>query len=70
MKIDQIRDQLAIIGEKVDNVELVRVVLNGFTKHWEPFVKSLRAREKLPKWERLWDGCIQEDTREESRADK
>jgi hypothetical protein len=31
---------------------------------------GIRAREKLPKWERLWDDCIQEETRRESRSGK
>jgi hypothetical protein len=70
MRITQTRDQLAAIGEKVDDVELVNVALNGFTKSWEPFVKGICAREKLPNWERLWDDCIQEETREESKASK
>jgi hypothetical protein len=58
------------IGEKVEDVELVNVALNGFTKSWEPFVKGVCAREKLPNWERLWDDCIQEETREESKASR
>jgi hypothetical protein len=28
------------------------------------------AKEKLPKWERLWDDCIQEETRTESISGK
>jgi hypothetical protein len=54
----------------VDDIELVNVALNGFTKSWEPFVKGIRAREKLPDWQRLWDDCIQQETREESKASK
>jgi hypothetical protein len=53
MRITLTRDQLAAIGEKVDDVELVNVTLNGFTKSWESFVKGVCAREKLPNWERL-----------------
>jgi hypothetical protein len=37
---------------------------------WEPFVKGICARENLPKFERLWDDYIQEETRMESKADK
>jgi hypothetical protein len=43
MRITQVRDQLAAIGEKVDDVELVNVALNGFPKSWEPFVKGVCA---------------------------
>jgi hypothetical protein len=70
MRITQIRDQLAAIGEVVLDAELVNVALNGFTKAWEPFIMGICAREKLPKWERLWDDCIQEETRRESRPNK
>jgi hypothetical protein len=58
MRITQTHDQLATIGEKVDDTELVNVALNGFIKPWEPFVKGICAREKLPDWQRLWDDCI------------
>ena len=36
--LTQIRDQLGVIGEKVDGVELVRTILNGFPKRWNTFV--------------------------------
>jgi hypothetical protein len=48
MRITQTCDQLAAIGEKVDDVELVNVALNGFTKSWEPFVKGVCARRNFP----------------------
>jgi hypothetical protein len=54
----------------VDEAEVVSVAFNGFTKSWEPFVKGICGREKLPDWQRLWDYCIQEETREESKAGK
>jgi hypothetical protein len=31
-KFTQIRDELAIVGEAVNEIELVRIALNGFTK--------------------------------------
>ena len=48
----------------------MNVALNEFTNSWETFVMGICAREKLPKWERLWDDCIQEETRRESRSSK
>jgi hypothetical protein len=53
MRITQVRDQLVAIGDKLDDVELVNVALNGFPKSWEPFVKGVYAREKLPDLKRL-----------------
>jgi hypothetical protein len=54
MRITQIRDQLAAIGEAVDDTELVNVALNGLPRSWEPFVQGICAREKLPDFDRLW----------------
>jgi hypothetical protein len=48
MRITQICDQLAAIGEVVLDAELVNVALNGFTKTWEPLIIGICAREKLP----------------------
>jgi hypothetical protein len=70
MRITQIQDQLVVIGEVVLDAKLVNVALNGLTKSWEPFIMGISPREKLPKWERLWDDCIQEETRRESRTSK
>jgi hypothetical protein len=58
MRITQICDQLAVVGEKVTDVELVDTTLNGFSKSWEPFVKGIRVWEKLPSFEKLWDNFI------------
>jgi hypothetical protein len=38
MRITQIRDQLAAIGEVIDDSKLVNVALNDFLGSWEPFV--------------------------------
>jgi hypothetical protein len=62
-KFTQIRDELAAVGETVDETELVRIALNGFTKQWDVFVRGVVAREKLPDWERLWDDFTQEELR-------
>jgi hypothetical protein len=58
MRITQICDQLAAVGETVSDIELVNTTLNGFSKSWEPFVKGICAREKLPSFEKLWDDFI------------
>jgi 2-phosphoglycerate kinase len=48
-KFTQIRDELANSrGSHVDETELVRIALNGFTKQWDVFVQGVVAREKLP----------------------
>jgi phosphoglucomutase len=58
IKVMQIFDKLATIREKVANVELENMALNGFPASWEPLVKGICAHENLPIFERLWDDCI------------
>jgi hypothetical protein len=70
MKVTWVCDQLAIVGEKVVDEELVNMALNGFPTSWEPFVNGICAWEHLPNFERLWDDCIQEETRMESKVEK
>jgi hypothetical protein len=53
----------AAVGEAVDETELVRTTLNGFTKQWEVFIRGVVAREKLPDWERLWEDFTHEELR-------
>jgi hypothetical protein len=57
-RIRQVRDELAAIGETMDDSELVRTTLKGFTKEWTSFIKGIVAREKLPDWSRLWDDFV------------
>jgi hypothetical protein len=48
MKVTQIHDQLAAVGEKVEDKDLVNKALNGFSPQWETFVQGFCARENLP----------------------
>jgi len=50
MRTTQVHDKLAAIEEKLDEIELVNVALNGFPKSWEPFFKGFCAHEKIPYW--------------------
>jgi hypothetical protein len=36
-RITQIRDELAAVGEKTEDLELVWIALDGFTKSWDVF---------------------------------
>ena len=47
-KISQVRDELGDVGEKVEDEELVRYALNGFTAKRHTFVQGVVSREKLP----------------------
>ena len=62
-KITSVRDELAAVGEIIAPTELVRIALNGLPKTWGNFVVEIVARENPPDWERLWDDCIQNESK-------
>jgi hypothetical protein len=70
MRISQIKDQLATIGDSVDDAELVTTAPNGFSSCWEPSVQGICARSKLPKFDKLWTYCIEEESRLISKTQK
>jgi hypothetical protein len=70
MRISQIKDQLAAIGDSVDDAELVTTTLNGFPSSWDAFVQGICARRKLPKFDKLWSDCTQEESRLISKSQK
>jgi hypothetical protein len=39
----------------MDEIEMVRIALNGFSKQLDMFFRGVVTREKLPNWERQWD---------------
>jgi hypothetical protein len=69
MKISQIKDQLIAINEQIDDSELTTLTLNGFPTSWRPFVQGICARNKLPKFDKLWADCAQEEARLQSLDD-
>jgi hypothetical protein len=69
-RISQIKDQLAAIGDPVEDVELVTTTLNGFPPSWDPFVQGICARRRLPKFDKLWSDCTQEESRLISKTQK
>jgi hypothetical protein len=62
-RITQIRDELAIVGEKTEDLKLVCIALDGFTKSWDVFARGVVAREKILDWQQLWDDFVQEEIR-------
>jgi hypothetical protein len=68
MKVMKIHDKLALVGEKVVDVELLNMALNRFPTSWEPFVKCICARENLPNFEDR--GMILLRRRHESNGNK
>lgn len=57
-KISQLKDQLAAIGENVEDDVLVQTAIGGLPPTWETFILGICARENQPSFERLWTDCL------------
>ena len=66
-KISRVRDQLLVIGVKVDDDDLVQTVVDGLPSFWETFLSVVNGREVQPNFERLWHDCLQEEGRMQSK---
>jgi hypothetical protein len=62
-RITQIMDELAVVGAKVEDLELVHIALDGFSKSWDVFVRGVVTRKKLDDWQQLWCDFLQEEIR-------
>jgi hypothetical protein len=63
MRVSQIRDQLAAIGDAISEKDLITTTINGFPTFWIPFVQGVCARSKLPKFDKLWAYSTHEESR-------
>jgi hypothetical protein len=63
MRISQIKDKLASIGDSLDDAKIVTTTLNGFPSYLDAFVQETCARRKLPKFDKLWTDYVQEESR-------
>jgi hypothetical protein len=63
MRVSQIRDQCVAIGDVISDKELVITNLNGFPTFFIPFVQGVCARNKLPKFDKLWADCTHKESR-------
>ena len=62
MRVSQIIDHLAAIGDVISDKEIVTTTLNGFPTFSIHFVRVC-ARSKLPKFDKLWVDCTHEESR-------
>ena len=45
-RISQIKEQLEVVEEEVENVEVVITTLNGLPGSWDSFIQGMCARRK------------------------
>ena len=63
MRITEPRDKLKFSGDNLEEKDLVMTTLNGLPPSWESFIQTISGRTKLPKFDKLWAECTQEETR-------
>ena len=61
------REQLSVIGDTLDEDELVMTTLNGLTRPLDSFIQALCDRKESMKFEIVWEDCIQEGARVANR---
>jgi hypothetical protein len=52
-----------VIGDTIDEDELIILSLNGLTRPWDAFIQMIFSRTEKLKFDSLWEECIQEETR-------
>ena len=62
-RIVELRDQLGDIGEIVSDKYICTYVLRGLPDSCESFIQSASGCSKIPKYDRLWVHCSEEDAR-------
>ena len=62
-RVSQFKEQLEVVGEDIENGEVVMTTFNGLPRTWDSFIQGIYARKKLVKFSRLWVECSQEEAR-------
>ena len=62
-RVIELRDQLGDIGETIYDRELSIYILRGLPNSWESFVQSVSGHSKVPKFDKLWAVCTEEEAR-------
>ena len=56
-RVSQLKEQLEAIEDKIDEIELVTIALNGITIPWDSFIQTTYARKESLKFDVLWEEC-------------
>ena len=67
MKITDLKDHLAAIGESVSDKDLVIIAMNGLPRSCKSFLQSVSGRSELPRFDHLRGDCAQQECRLEAR---
>lgn len=62
--IQEVWDQVAVIGSVPQPIEFVWLALNNVSEEWQVFVQSILHRDTLPRWDKMWSDLQQEELRQ------
>jgi hypothetical protein len=62
-RVSQFKEQLEVIGDNLDEDELIMTILNGLTRPWNAFIQTICARKEKLQFDSLWEECVQEEAR-------
>ena len=69
-RVSQIKEQLEVVEEEVENGEIVMTTFNGLPRSWDSFIQGICARRKLITFSTLWEECSQEEARIVAQEEK
>jgi hypothetical protein len=62
-KVTHFKEQLEVIGDNLDEYELIMETLNGLTRPWDALIQTVYARKGKLQFDSLWEECVQEEAR-------
>ena len=54
-RVSQIKEQLEVVDEEVENAEIMMTTLNCLPRSWESSIQGICARKKVVNFSRLWE---------------
>ena len=57
MRVSQIKEQLEVVEENVEEGEISMTTLNGLPRSWDSFIQGICARRKMISFNGLREEC-------------
>ena len=61
-RFSQVKEQLEVVYQEVENAEIVMTTLNGLLRSWDSFIQWICARKNLVNFSRIWVEYSQEES--------
>jgi hypothetical protein len=66
-RVTHFKEQLEANGDNFDEDELIMTTLNGLTRPWDAFIRTICARKEKIHFDSLWEEYVQEEIRVANR---